>query len=72
MAILDITVRPQEIPEPFTEVNQTRYQTRRHKVRCEYCKYETWTELVGARCGKCKQFLITVIESVMPQTNELA
>lgn len=60
-----------EIPEPFSEVDQTKFQTKRYEVKCEYCKYTTYTSLLGACCGKCRQPLITVIGSLMPN-NELA
>ena len=60
-----------DIPEPYSEVDQTRYQTKKRLVKCEYCKYEIYTSLLGARCGKCKQFLIVIIASMLPK-NELA
>lgn len=60
-----------DIPEPFSEIDQTRYQIKRYLVKCEYCKYEIYTSLLGVKCGKCKQPLITVIGSLMPN-NELA
>lgn len=49
---------------PFSDVAQTGNVDRlKRNVYCQYCKYTISTELMGARCGQCKSYLIDFVKS---------
>lgn len=51
--------KPDNIRKPYTDSEQE-YNMKPREVYCKICKYTTWTNLPGPRCGGCKSYLISV------------
>lgn len=63
-------IYPSDLPTPYTDSPHIEHNLKIREVKCEHCHYVILTDLISPKCGKCHNFLITVVKSNM--TNELA